>query len=145
MHRTFQRDIFKLKLNTLRTYVKSLSNQQGHTSYSSGSSIRLAASVQGLGPVFKLKFSLENIGKHSLFRVPVVASFNQLMYAMPQTYWEIPVLISGLMYKFEGKISCLDERGALEPIMIYVCSGNSTVPLIAVVVEMPIAALIIMS
>ena len=85
MHRVFQHDLFLLRLNTARSFVRALqtsSNPITTTSNSTGSSgsnvdevgsseaaIKLSAQVLGLGPVFKLILGLCNtsVGKPSRY------------------------------------------------------------------------------
>lgn len=82
MHRTFQRDLCKLRLTTARSYVKIITDGQGPVSSLPGSSIRLTAQVQGLGPLFKIKLTVQNTGPKPMSDVPIVFSFNQDLYRM---------------------------------------------------------------
>ncbi len=82
MHRIFQRELYKLRLATARSYVKVITDTNGPLSYTAGTSIRLAAQVAGLGPVFKLKLSLENSGKRVLCHIPITFSYNHQLYKM---------------------------------------------------------------
>ena len=74
MHRAFQRDLCKLRLSTARAYVKMITDGQGPMSYSSGSALRLTAQVQGLGPRFKIKLSLQNTGSKAVSDLAVARS-----------------------------------------------------------------------
>ena len=66
MHRIFQRDLCKLRLNTARAYVKVLTEGQGLATYTSTASLRLNVEVQGLGPSFCAVVTLTNTGtKHN--------------------------------------------------------------------------------
>ena len=83
MHRVFQHDLFLLRLNTARSFVRALqtssnpitttsSNSTGGNVDEAGSSeatIKLSAQVLGLGPVFKLILGLCNtsVGKPSRY------------------------------------------------------------------------------
>lgn len=49
---------------------------QGPISYSAGSSLRLNVQVQGLGPFFKLKLTLQNTGTKPIMNVPVLMTCN---------------------------------------------------------------------
>jgi Bardet-Biedl syndrome 1 protein len=72
MYWIFQRDLCKLRLSTARAYVKVLTDGQGPMSNSSGNSIRLNATVQGLGPLFKIRLALQNTGTRPLYDIPVM-------------------------------------------------------------------------
>eukprot|EP00002_Diphylleia_rotans_P010307 TRINITY_DN2075_c0_g1_i3.p1 TRINITY_DN2075_c0_g1~~TRINITY_DN2075_c0_g1_i3.p1 ORF type:complete len:559 (+),score=112.06 TRINITY_DN2075_c0_g1_i3:50-1726(+) len=66
MHRSFQRDLFKMRLSTARAFVKVLTETQGQTSSSASNNLKLTAQVQGLGPLFKIKLSLINTSSKSV-------------------------------------------------------------------------------
>lgn len=151
MHRSFQKELSKLRLTVTRAFVKILTDGQGPLSYTSGASIRLAASVQGLGPLFKIKLSVQNTGIKSVTRIPIIFSYNQEIYSMKQSRISIPILIPGIQYEYHSEISLnseLTSDGAMvhqpitDDVKIYVCSENSTIPLITAVVRMPIPELV---
>lgn len=58
MHRIFQRDLCRLRLNTARAFVKTIADGGSALASLSGASLRLNASVMGLGPSFKIKLDL---------------------------------------------------------------------------------------
>ena len=101
MHRVFQRDLCKLRLQTARAYVKILTDGQGPLSYTGGSSLRLTAHVQGLGPLFKVKLNIQNTGLKPLTAIPIVFTYNKAIYQMwkPFMVWR-----GGLSFFF--KLSC---------------------------------------
>ena len=70
MHRVFQHDLFLLRLNTARSFVRALQTSSNPiTSNDNEESIKLSAQVLGLGPVFKLIIGLCNtsVAKPSRF------------------------------------------------------------------------------
>jgi Bardet-Biedl syndrome 1 protein len=63
MHRVFQHDLYLLRLNTARAFVRALqtsSNPITMASEENDEPIKLSAQVLGLGPVFKLVIGLCN-------------------------------------------------------------------------------------
>ena len=68
---SLQRDLQKLRLESARSYVKLITDGNGPVSYTKDASIQLTASVQGLGPLFKIMMKFQNTGKRSLLHVPV--------------------------------------------------------------------------
>lgn len=82
MHRIFQRELYKLRLSTARSYVKVITDTQGPVSYTSGTSVRLSAQAAGIGPIFKLKITLENTGKRVLTNIPITFKYNHSLYKM---------------------------------------------------------------
>ena len=91
MHRVFQRDLCKLRLQTARAYVKILTDGQGPLSNTGGCSLRLTAHVQGLGPLFKIKLNIQNTGLKSLTAIPIIFTYNKSIYQMrkPTMVWSL--------------------------------------------------------
>jgi Bardet-Biedl syndrome 1 protein len=139
MHRVFQRDLCKLRLATARAYVKVLTDGQGPLSYTSGSSLRLTAHVQGLGPLFKIKLNIQNTGTKSLTEIPIVFTFNQSIYRMPSPTLLLPLLVPSLVYNYEVDVECVDEGAGADVIRVYVCNPHSAIPIITALVNMPLA------
>ena len=75
MHKGFQRDLCKLRLSTARAYVKSITTGQGPIWSSSEASVIINASIFGLGPDFKLEFTLENNGVRALHDLRATITF----------------------------------------------------------------------
>jgi len=138
MHRIFQRDLCKLRLSTARAYVKVLTDGQGPMSYSSGSSIRLNATVQGLGPLFKIRIALQNTGTKPLYDIPVMLSAAP-MYSLSRTQVYVPLLIPGLTYIDEVRVMCNDQNGGADTVRVFVCNRNSALPILSAVVKMPLS------
>eukprot|EP01063_Lacrimia_lanifica_P006766 TRINITY_DN14263_c0_g1_i1.p1 TRINITY_DN14263_c0_g1~~TRINITY_DN14263_c0_g1_i1.p1 ORF type:complete len:631 (+),score=260.23 TRINITY_DN14263_c0_g1_i1:62-1894(+) len=138
MHRVFQRDLCKLRLQTARAYVKILTDGQGPLSYTGGSSLRLTAHVQGLGPLFKIKLNIQNTGAKPLSAIPIVFTYNKSIYQMWKPYMLIPVLVPSLVYHHEVDVRCIDESAGSDVIRVYVCSATSSVPIITALVNMPL-------
>ena len=136
-HRIFQRDLCKLRLTTAQSYVKIISDGQGPMSYIAGSTVRLNAQVQGLGPLFKLKLSVQNTGQAAMMNTPMTFSYNQQLYQIKEPLITMPLLIPGQLYKFEVSVNCVDQNGGADPIRVFVCTPGSTVPSISAVVTMP--------
>eukprot|EP00658_Telonema_sp_P-2_P071753 TRINITY_DN60978_c0_g1_i2.p1 TRINITY_DN60978_c0_g1~~TRINITY_DN60978_c0_g1_i2.p1 ORF type:complete len:277 (+),score=48.03 TRINITY_DN60978_c0_g1_i2:12-842(+) len=143
MHRTFQRDLCKLRLDTARAYVKIITDGQGPMSYTSGSSIRLSAQVQGLGALFTIKIAVQNTGTKPIYDVNLVATFNHQLYKVERPQISVPVLVSGLQYKYSIDVLCIDEDGSAEPVQVYVCTANSVVPMISAIVNMPLSDIVL--
>merc|ERR1711896_13323 len=76
MHRTFQRDLCKLRLSTARAYVNLLGTGHGPMSTKGGANVRLNANVVGMGPQFKIIVRVHNAGVHALYDLPLLATSN---------------------------------------------------------------------
>mmetsp|Transcript_11120 Transcript_11120/g.38624 ORF Transcript_11120/g.38624 Transcript_11120/m.38624 type:complete len:635 (+) Transcript_11120:151-2055(+) len=141
MHRVFQRDLCKLRLQTARAYVKVLTDGQGPISYTAGSSLRLNAKVQGLGPSFKIQLNLQNTGTKPIYDVPVMLSASPI-YAMSRTQLVLPVLVPGVTYIDEVGVRCVDQNGGADVVKVFVCSRSSAIPILSAIVKMPLVELL---
>jgi Bardet-Biedl syndrome 1 protein len=104
MHRIFQRDLCKLRLSTARAYVKMITEGQGPMSYTSGSALRLTAQVQGLGPRFKNKLSLQNTGGKHVQDLSVALSYNPLLYRLKTPMFAVPLLVPGITHRIDAEL-----------------------------------------
>jgi hypothetical protein len=108
-----------------------------HAVTSSGT-LRLSAQVAGLGPDFKLLLSMHNTGTTTLVDIPVTLGYSSDLYAVSQPLTFLPIFIPGVMYSWSVNVRCIDPNGAAAPIKVYVCSQNSSVPIVSAIVNMPI-------
>ena len=147
MHRVFQRDLCKLRLNTARAYVKIISDGQGPMSFSSGSggtaALRLTAQVQGLGPRFKLKLNLQNTGTKAVCDMAVTFAYNAMLYRLKSSLVHVPLLVPGLLYRLDAELDCIDEAGGADAIRVFVCSTKSVLPVLSAVVNMPVSEVLL--
>merc|ERR1712151_1103030 len=109
MHRTFQRDLCKLRLSTARAYVNLLGAGHGPMSSSGGAQVRLNAEVVGMGPQFKIVVRVQNAGAHALYDVPLMCTTNPNLYRVPKPCFYLPILVPQQMYLVE--IPCVNENG----------------------------------
>jgi len=142
MHRIFQRDLCKLRLDTARSYVKIITEGQSPLTYTSGSSLRLYAQVQGLGPLFQIRISLQNTGAKPIYNVRLVLGFSHHLYKVKTPSTSVPVLIPGFQYKYSVDVNNIDEDGGAEPVQVFVCGSASIVPMISAVVNMPLSDIV---
>lgn len=143
MHKIFQRDLIRLRLRTSKAYLKTLTagaapstTSQSQSSPGSTLSLRLSSQIHGLGPNFKLKFQLHNTGSAPAINIPVVFSFNDMVYTLPKTTIVMPMLAPGLVYKMEVDVLC-NSQGASGEITVYVCNPDSPVPIMSAIVNVP--------
>lgn len=143
MHRAFQRDLCKLRLSTARAYVKMITDGQGPMSYASGSALRLTAQVQGLGPRFKIKLSLQNTGSKPVIDHAVCLNYNSLLYRVKAAVFNLPVLIPGLTHRLDAELECIDENGSADVVRVFVIPKDAHVPTLSAQVNMPAAELLL--
>ncbi|EKX46920.1 hypothetical protein GUITHDRAFT_70223, partial [Guillardia theta CCMP2712] len=107
MHRIFQRDLCKLRLNAARSYVKILTDgNQKTSSHSITASLKLNVEVQGLGPYYKLIMTITNTGTKINSDCKVMIRYNPDLYKMQSSFLDLPPLMPGPQYRFEEKVRC---------------------------------------
>lgn len=137
MHRAFQNDLCKLRLQTSRSYVKLITDGQMGVAPIGGANIRLNVQVQGLGPLFKLKVAIQNGGGRALASVPVAVTYDHEVYRMARSHLVLPVLLPGLLNEYTLEVECIEETAPAGTVRILVLNPASCVPLITAVVSMP--------
>lgn len=139
MHRTFQRDLCKLRLTTARTFVKLLTDGQGPTSYAASTQLSLHASVQGLGPHFKVQLMMKNEGSASLSDLHVLIRSCSPLYEVTTKHIGVPLLLSGLEYRYSIGVRCVDPSSGADALRISIISPKTTVPLLSALLKMPLS------
>jgi len=139
MHRTFQRDLCKLRLSTARAYVNLLGAGHGPMSSAGGAQVRLNAQVVGMGPQFKVVVRVQNAGVHALYDVPLMCTTNPTLYRVPKPCFYLPILVPQQVYLIEIPVTCVNENGGTDCVRMFLCSQTSNVPIISAIVNMPIS------
>ena len=80
MHHVFQGDLVKLKYKALDTYVKMLKVGNAPQNYATVSSIKLNASLQGLGPIFRLILVFDNSGEEPIYNTDLMIDYDRDLY-----------------------------------------------------------------
>jgi len=152
IHRAFQRDLCKMRLDTARSYVKTLTDEGssfvGSEMSSSRPEIRIHVQVKGLGPRFLLSISLQNVGQTCITGSDLVLAFDANLYAMGhatsarstvRNILPVPILLPGPKHIIEAEVVSIDEFGRAAQIMIFLVQALSPVPLLSATVRMPVS------
>ena len=144
MHRTFQRDLCRLRLMTARSYVKIITSGEAGVSISGGTgagvtNVRMNASVLGLGPMFKIKVEVCNMGNMPLVGTSLCFSFDTTIYKSEKPCIAIPLLIPNVMHKIEIPIKNIHEEGIGGVVRVLLVNSKSSVPLASAVITMPLS------
>ncbi|XP_011417321.3 Bardet-Biedl syndrome 1 protein homolog isoform X3 [Magallana gigas] len=140
MHRTFQRDLYLLRLNTLREYAKSLDNSMNPISSDPSEPLKLNAQVQGIGPTFKLTVNLQNTSlSQPSTSLLITFLYDEKLYNFKKSFIEVPMLVPGLNYAFETFLECLSDKGVSDNIKVFVLKDGKSVPIITGVISMPVS------
>ncbi|GIL48849.1 hypothetical protein Vafri_5272 [Volvox africanus] len=142
MHRTFQRDLAKLRLTTARAYVKVLTDGQGAAAFTTSTNLSLSLSVAGLGPRFRLSLLLRNEGTKQMLDLPVVLRADPALYSLGKTQFVIPLLVPGLQYTFEIPVTALDPLQGTDSVTVLLLApggSSSSAPLLQATIKMPMS------
>lgn len=139
MHRVFQRDLVKMRLETARALVKVLTDGQG--THAAAANLSMSVSIQGLGPRFRLLISLSNEGEELATDLQVlVQSAAQGMYQIHTPHFVVPCLVPLLQYIFKADLTCLQQdsgSGAVK--VIVVGPGHQAALLMTAHVQLPVS------
>ena len=149
MHVAFQKDLCRLRLNTARARVASMRDGGGRGAPRGGGggggvSVRLDASVRGLGPNFKVVVSAVNVGATPLLNASL------LFVTEPRDAYEtdgpgqktFAALLPGVRRTCEIGVTCADAGAASGTangvVRVYVCDPRHATPVVSAVVRMPV-------
>ena len=139
MHRVFQRDLMRLRYETGKAYLKVMKDGTGPSSSGQdGVNIRLNATIQGLGPLFRLNVELKNCGEKPVMEITVLVQSSEV-YKIPKPIHRCPVLLPGYTYKIEVMIHCVDPNGGADDVHVYVCRAEGGRPHVNAIVKMPMS------
>jgi len=146
MYNVFQTDLFKLRLNTARSYAKTLETSLNPISSSLEDPLKLSAQVQGLGPGFKLLINLQNTS----FNTPsmdLLITFiaDHTLYTLAKPIMQVPLLLPGVMYTYDTYVECISEKGIADKIKVFLLHKGNPIPIITAVINMPVSEAVVMA
>ncbi|XP_058871933.1 Bardet-Biedl syndrome 1 protein homolog [Acipenser ruthenus] len=146
MHRAFQMDLYRLRLNAARAYVKVLESSLSPMSSSVSEPLRMNAVVQGLGPSFKLTLNIQNTSAcRPAMNLCISFLYDQSLYSMKTAFFKIPMLVPGLNYPIDTFVECLSDKGISDIIKVFVLREGKTAPLLTAHINMPVSEGIVVS
>jgi hypothetical protein len=109
----------------------------------------MAVKVEGLGPKFVMKLTLQNTGTTPVVGSRLLFSFDEDMYCMGYTNSnnasqciEVPMLIPGPKLTFEAEVLNIDPLGRAGQILVLMQGNDSSaVPILSASVLMPTSEL----
>lgn len=110
--------------------------------------IRIQVQVQGLGPNFLIKVTLQNAGSIPVIQSLMIFSFDSALYVMghkntSKQVIQIPLLLTGPKHEIETEIQSIDPQGKSGQLLIYLYNStySMSVPMISASVKMPVSEL----
>jgi Bardet-Biedl syndrome 1 protein len=140
MHRLFQKDLCKLRLKTAQSYISLLNEGHAPMAYAQGSKLRLNATTEGIGPLFKIKLEIQNLSRKTMVGTRVTLSYDTEIYKVLSNDYHYPMtLLPQINYTHEIMIQNVDENGAADLIRVFVYNNESSMPLITANLNMPLS------
>ncbi|MBN3287118.1 BBS1 protein, partial [Polyodon spathula] len=119
MHRAFQMDLYRLRVNAARAYVKVLESSLSPMSSGVSEPLRMNAVVQGLGPSFKLTLNIQNTSAcRPAMNLCISFLYDHSLYSMKTAFLKIPLLVPGLNYPIDTFVECLSDKGISDIIKV---------------------------
>jgi hypothetical protein len=94
-----------------------------------------------MGPLFKIKISLENLSSDPLTELYINYSYDPKIFRFINPVYQIPFLLPHICMPIEVQVENIDENGAAESIKILVCSKKRTTPIIGGLIPMQMSEL----
>ncbi|CAG7726909.1 unnamed protein product, partial [Allacma fusca] len=135
MHRSFQRDVFKSKLETARCLVRVIETKQTPTSISD--SIKLSAEVLGLGSSFLIRIGIQNIGSTATTDVGLFLHWDDKFYNVSPSFISVPLLVPGPEIIFQTRVECITPTGIADSIRVIVLRKKLAQPILVAIINMP--------
>ncbi|KAF2361455.1 hypothetical protein FHG87_007784 [Trinorchestia longiramus] len=140
MHRVFQHDLYKLRLNTARQYVRALETSSNPVSLTQTEPLKLSAQVLGLGPTFKIRVELQNTSANSpSLSLMVVFHADQHVYNVHDSVIQVPMLVPGVAHVVETLVNNVSELGVADTVKVLVVKDASSRPVLTALINMPVA------
>jgi len=144
MHRVFQQDLYRLRLQAARSYVHAISTSLNPLSTSLQDPVKLSAQIQGLGPAFKLTINIENTSSDTPSKdLLITFHYDSTLYEVAKPMIQIPLLIPGLSYAFETLINCISDKGISDKIRVFLLHRGNSTPIITAVINMPVSEAVV--
>jgi len=140
MHRIFQHDLYRLRLNTAQNYVNALQKKMTPVSHSALAPLKLAANVQGIGPMFRLTVEIMNTSTNApIIGAYVILVANESLYVLEKSYISMPLLVPSLTYAVNTMVRCTSEQGLADNIKVFVYVKGKCSPVLTATIDMPIS------
>ena len=141
MQNIFQNDLLRIRYKAMDTYVKMLKIGNAPQNYSSSTTMKISASLEGLGPNFKLNLILDNVGNEPLYNCLLTLDYNRNIYIFDKENIQLSLIMPNIPIKYSLNFKNISETGASGIIKIIVVDKLKTSPLIQTTMKVPISEL----
>ena len=141
IQKKFITDLMKIKYKAMDTYVKILKKGNIPQNFNDSKNLKISASLEGLGPNFKLNIIFNNYGKKPLYGAVLMLEFNRKIFAFKQESIQLGILMPNIPMSYSLRFRNINENGASGNIKLVIVDKNEVVPLIQTNIKVPVSEL----
>jgi len=139
MNQIFQSDLVRLRYKTLDTYFKMLKIGNAPQNYSTSSKIKLSATLQGLGPNFRLNLFVDNTGDEAICSADMTLDYDSRLFNFEKDCIQLGILVPNVPIRYSMRFRNVSETGSSGNIKIHILDKARTSPLISTTIKVPIS------
>ena len=141
MQTSFQNDLLRMRYKAMDTYVKMLKIGNAPQNYSSSSTMKLSALLQGLGPDFKLNLIIDNVGNEPLYNTELTLDYNRNVYSFSKENIQLGLIMPHIPVKYSLSFKNISEMGSAGMIKVVIIDKLKSAPLIQSTIKVPVSEL----
>ena len=141
IQKKFITDLMKIKYRAMDTYAKILKKGNAPQNFSESKNLKISASLEGLGPNFKLNIIFNNCGKNPIYRAVLMLEFNRKIFAFKQESIQLGILMPNIPMSYSLRFRNINENGASGNIKVVIVDKNEVIPLIQTNIKVPVSEL----
>lgn len=141
IQKKFITDLIRIKYKAMDTYVKILKKGNTSQNFSNSSNLKISASLEGLGPNFKLNIIFNNIGKKPIYGVILTLDFNRKIYSFKKENIQLSIIMPNIPINYSLPFRNISENGSSGNIKLLIIGKNEIIPLIQTNIKVPASEL----
>ena len=141
IQKKFITDLIRIKYKAMDTYVKILKKGNAPQNFSNSSNLKISASLEGLGPNFKLNIIFNNSGKKPIYGAVLTLDFNRKIYSFKKENIQLSIIMPNIPVNYSLPFRNISENGSSGNIKLIVIGKNEILPLIQTNIKVPVSEL----
>ena len=141
IQKKFITDLIRIKYKAMDTYVKILKKGNAPQNFSNSSNLKISASLEGLGPNFKLNIFFNNSGKKPIYGAVLTLDFNRKIYSFKKENIQLSIIMPNIPVNYSLPFRNISENGSSGNIKLLVLGKNEILPLIQTNIKVPVSEL----
>lgn len=141
IQKKFITDLIRIKYKAMDTYVKILKKGNTPQNFSNSSNLKISASLEGLGPNFKLNILFNNMGTKPIYGVILILDFNRRIYSFKKENIQLSIIMPNVPVNYSLPFRNISENGSSGSIKLLIIGKNEIIPLIQTNIKVPASEL----